>query len=170
MRKYIMVDVEADGPCPGLYSMLQLGAVVVEHGLSRQFYGELACITNDYNQSALDVIGYTREQTECLTDPVKTMLAFHTWLKSIEGNDNSVSFISDNNGFDWQFVNYYLHKFCGDNPFGWSSSNLSNVFGGMKGKIYDGGWRKYRQTKHTHNALEDAIGNAEALLVLGLIS
>ena len=36
---WIMVDVEADGPCPGLYSMVSFGAVVVEPKLERSFYG-----------------------------------------------------------------------------------------------------------------------------------
>ena len=38
---YIMVDIEADGPIPGDYSMVCFGAVVVEPGLERMFYGEL---------------------------------------------------------------------------------------------------------------------------------
>jgi len=27
-------------------------------------------------------------------------------------------FISDNDGFDWQFVNWYFWHFLGQNPFG----------------------------------------------------
>jgi hypothetical protein len=38
---WIMVDIEADGPIPGDYSMVSFGAVVVEPGLERTFYGEL---------------------------------------------------------------------------------------------------------------------------------
>jgi hypothetical protein len=37
---FIVVDVEATGPCPGLYSMTELGAVVVEEPLTRTFYRE----------------------------------------------------------------------------------------------------------------------------------
>ena len=36
---YVMVDIEADGPIPGDYSMVCLGAVVVEPTLERTFYG-----------------------------------------------------------------------------------------------------------------------------------
>lgn len=36
-----MVDVETTGPCPGLFSMVQFGAVIVEPGLKRTFKGEL---------------------------------------------------------------------------------------------------------------------------------
>jgi hypothetical protein len=38
---YIMVDVEADGPIPGDYSMVCFGAIVVEPSLDRTFYGRL---------------------------------------------------------------------------------------------------------------------------------
>ena len=38
---YIMVDVESDGPIPGDYSMICLGAIVVEPSLDRTFYGRL---------------------------------------------------------------------------------------------------------------------------------
>jgi hypothetical protein len=42
---YVMVDVESDGPIPGDYSMVSFGAVVVEPGLEKRFYGELRPIS-----------------------------------------------------------------------------------------------------------------------------
>ena len=39
---YVVVDVETDGPIPGNYSMLELGAVFVEPELKRTFHGKLA--------------------------------------------------------------------------------------------------------------------------------
>ena len=36
---YIMVDVEADGPIPGDFSMICFGAIVVEPALNRTFHG-----------------------------------------------------------------------------------------------------------------------------------
>ena len=35
---YIVVDVESDGPAPGIYSMVCFGAIVVEPTLSKTFY------------------------------------------------------------------------------------------------------------------------------------
>ena len=40
-------------------------------------------------------------------------------------------FVSDNNGFDWQFVNWYFHAFLGENPFGHSSTNLGSLYKGL---------------------------------------
>ena len=34
---YVMVDIEADGPIPGDYSMICFGAVIVEPSLSLTF-------------------------------------------------------------------------------------------------------------------------------------
>lgn len=34
---YVMVDIEADGPIPGDYSMVSFGAVIVEPSLSKAF-------------------------------------------------------------------------------------------------------------------------------------
>ena len=45
---YIMVDIEADGPIPGDYSMIALGAVLVEDNLHQQFYGLLKPISDQY--------------------------------------------------------------------------------------------------------------------------
>ena len=36
----IIVDVEADGPCPGLYSMVSFGAVILSEDLDKTFYGQ----------------------------------------------------------------------------------------------------------------------------------
>jgi hypothetical protein len=42
---YVMVDVEADGPIPGDYSMICFGAVIVAPELKRSFYGRLKPIS-----------------------------------------------------------------------------------------------------------------------------
>ncbi len=38
---YVSVDIEADGPIPGDYSMISFGAVVVEPALGRTFGARL---------------------------------------------------------------------------------------------------------------------------------
>jgi len=38
---YISVDIEADGPIPGDYSMISFGAVIVNENLDKSFYGKL---------------------------------------------------------------------------------------------------------------------------------
>lgn len=97
---YVMVDVEADGPIPGDYSMISLGAVIVAPQLDRTFYGQLKPISDKFVAEALAVSGFTREQTLAFDDPESVMTAFRDWLKvNCRGR---CMFISDNNGFDWQ--------------------------------------------------------------------
>lgn len=162
--KYIMVDVETDGPCPGIYSMVALGAVVVEPGLKRTFKRFISPVTDNYVDEALAACRLTREQTKQFNDPELVMVTFSEWLKYVSQGDQ-LRFVSDNNGFDWQFINYYFHRFVGKNPFGFSSINLNSVWKGMQ-KTTRVNIKKMRKTKHTHDPLDDAMGNAEAMLTM----
>lgn len=160
---YIMVDVESDGPIPGDYSMISFGAVMVNENLDTTFYGKLKPISNQFIPEALAVSGHTREETLAFDDPKTVMEDFANWLKKV-CKDRPV-FISDNNGFDWMFICWYFHHFTGSNPFGHSSQNLGSLY---KGIIKDAfkNFKHLRKTKHTHNPVDDAKGNAEALLII----
>src|SRR5262245_58242980 len=166
---YVMVDIESDGPIPGDYSMICFGAVIVEAALNRTFYGRLRPISQQCDPQALQVSGFTREQTQGFDDPAEVMSRFHGWL--MENANDRRMFISDNNGFDWQFINWYFHHFHGKNPFGFSSTNLGSLYKGMA-KDTSVNFKHLRKTRHTHHPVDDALGNAEALLhmkdVMGL--
>jgi hypothetical protein len=91
------------------------------------------------------------------------MESFADWLKSVAADNPR--FISDNNGYDWQFVNWYFHHFLGRNPFGWSSMNLGSLYNGLSRNVR-ASFKHLRRTKHTHDPLDDARGNAEAMLTM----
>jgi hypothetical protein len=156
-----MVDIESDGPAPGLYSMVQLGAVLVDSKLDKTFYAEFCPISDKFVPEALAVSGLTREKTLTFPGAVFGMKAFAEWIKA--HNKEHPRFISDNNGFDWQFVNYYFHDILGSNPFGHSSTNLNSLYKGMAKSMFVN-CKHLRKTKHTHHPVDDAMGNAEALL------
>ena len=162
---YFVVDVESDGPCPGLYSMVCFGVVLVDDKVEtmKSFYGQVRPISEIWKPDALAVSGFTREQ--CLQFPCAedTMKEFAEWV--VSNNKGRPIFISDNNGFDWSFINYYLHTFYGDNPFGWSSRRIGDLYCGMQKSVFER-WKHLRKTKHTHNPVDDAMGNAEALIEL----
>lgn len=158
---YVMVDIEADGPIPGDYSMISFGAVLVEPGLSRTFYGQLRPISEKFVPEALAVSGFTRDQTRQFDDPAAVMKRFEAWLR--EQCPGRAIFISDNNGFDWQFINWYFQHFLGSNPFGHSSMNLGSLYKGFVQDTFQN-FKHLRRTKHTHHPVDDARGNAEALL------
>ena len=158
---YIMVDVESDGAIPGDYSMICFGAVVVEPSLSKTFYGKLKPISEQWIPEALAVSGFTREETLQFDEPKTVMEKLSLWITN--NSKGRPFFISDNNGFDWQFINWYFYHFTGDNPFGHSSSNLGSMYKGMVKDTFTS-VKHLRDTKHTHHLLDDAMGNAEALL------
>ena len=158
---YFMVDVEADGPIPGDYSMISFGAVVVEPSLQKTFYGQIKPISEKWIPEALAVSGFSREETGEFGDPEQVMRDFATWIA--ENSTGRPMFISDNNGFDWGFINWYFHHFLGENPFGFSSSNLGSLYKGVVGDAFKN-FKHLRETKHTHHPVDDARGNAEALL------
>jgi hypothetical protein len=163
------VDVEADGPCPGLYSMVSFGAVLIADGLEHTFYsGIIRPISEDYIPDALAVSGATREQQIAGEGAVTVMHRFRLWIE--EHSDGRPILYSDNNGFDWQFINYYFHAFqmngrLAPNPFGFSSQNIGSLY---KGFVKDSrkNFKHLRKTKHTHHPVDDAKGNAEALLAM----
>lgn len=158
----IVVDVEADGPCPGLYSMVCFGAVVVEPDFKpeNRFYGKTCPISELWKPEALAISGFTREQHEEFPDPLETMRKFEIWIKRIPGRP---IFISDNPAFDWQFINYYCHSYLDANPFGFSARRIGDLWCGLR-KDARAQWKHLRKTKHTHDPVDDALGNCEALL------
>jgi len=158
---YIMVDVEADGPIPGDYSMVCFGAIVVEPALDKTFYGRLKPVSDKWVPEALAVSGFTREETLQFDEPTTVMQRFAEWIRT--ASHGQPMFISDNNGFDWQFINWYFHHFLGKSPFGHSSTNLGSLYKGVVRDMFTN-FKRLRKTKHTHNPVDDARGNAEALL------
>lgn len=163
MSKLIVVDVESDGNLLGTNSMVCFGAVVVEEGLERTFYGQTTPISEKYNPEALAISGFSREEHKKFKDPLYTMYEFYNWL--MENTNGKPILISDNNGYDASWINWYMLTYVGKNPFGWSSRRIGDLFCGFYNDMFYK-WKKHRITNHTHNPVDDAKGNAEALLYL----
>ncbi len=159
----IMVDVESDGPIPGDYSMICFGAVVVDPELDKTFYGKVKPISEKWIPEALKISGFTREETMHFNEPKVVMEEFSEWLE--QNSKGRPYFISDNNGYDWQFINWYFHHFTGNNPFGFSSTNLGSLYKGVVKNMHKN-FKHLRKTRHTHNPVDDAMGNAEAFLTI----
>jgi len=161
----IIVDVEADGPCPGLYSMVSFGAVSIKDDLKSTFYGETAPITDIWVPEALAISGVTREQHLTFSRPEPVMWDFSAWINS--NYSGRPIFVSDNPAFDWQFINYYFHKYIGFNPFGHSARRIGDFYSGLKQDWYAANnWRHLCKTKHTHHPVDDATGAAEGLVAM----
>lgn len=162
---HVVIDCESDGPVLGIHSMICFGAVIVEKGLKRSFYGQLKPISPTYVPEALAVSGFAREETEAFPAPEETLKRFVEWLR--ENIDGRPIFWSDNNQFDGSTMNWYLHTYLGENPFGWSSRRIGDFICGLELNPRFNWKRAYRwgsPYKHDHNPENDAKGNAWALL------
>jgi len=156
-----VVDVESDGGLLGLNSMVCFGVVKLTEELDTTFYGKTKPISDSYEPQALAVSGFSREEHEGFDEPQIVMADFADWLR--ENSKGRPILISDNNGYDASWINWYFLTYYGKNPFGWSSRRIGDLYCGMKMDTW-AGWKKLRVTKHTHNPVDDAMGNAEALL------
>lgn len=158
---WIVVDVESDGPLPGKHSIVCFGAVLVDDALDKTFYGQTEPISEHYEPEALAISGFSREEHEDFDDPQEVFEKFELWLKNT--SKGRPVLISDNNGYDAAWINYYFHGFCGKNPFGWTSRRIGDMYCGMKKDAF-ASWKHLRKTKHDHHPVNDAKGNAEAIL------
>jgi ribonuclease T len=157
---YFSVDIEADGPIPGAYSMLSLGAVKIGQPPAN-FYLEFRPISGSYVPAALEVSGLDRHKLALDgVAPQEGMQRFVDWIEEFGGRPVFVSFSS----WDWGFVYYYLMRFLGRSPFGHSSLDIKSYYMGRyrtRWKETTGRYLLRGARELTHNALEDAQKQGE---------
>lgn len=169
---YISVDVETSGPVPGVYSLLSIGACLVDEP-ERSIYLELKPDSETHDPEAVAVTGLdiSRLDIEGMV-PSEAMLLFEQWLKSSIRSEQKLIFVGLNAPFDWSFINYYFHKYLGANPFGFTAIDMKAYFMGSLGCS----WKETKSSQMadklnphsapTHNALEDARFQAELFALM----
>ncbi len=164
---FISVDIEADGPIPGDYSMSSFGACVVGDGAT--FYRELKPITDRFDPEAAVVAGLDRAKLIAEgAEPSAAMRDFNDWIREVSRKKGRPVFVGFNATFDWMFVHWYFIHFVGKNPFGIAGLDIKAYYMGALGKEH---WsdtakrnmdpRFLSNRPHTHNALDDAREQAE---------
>ncbi|WP_458246323.1 exonuclease [Streptomyces sp. MAI_2237] len=124
------VDIEADGPIPGPYSMLSLGAAVAgtqdADGFTaadpeeRTFYRELRPISEEFVPEALAVSGLDRERLRTEgAEPAVALAEFGDWVREVCAGAQPVM-CGYPAPYDWTFLYWYLIRFTGASPFGHS--------------------------------------------------
>lgn len=171
-----IVDVEADGPNIWQHSMIWFGAVVLTESLTETFEGKVRPLTDAFVPEALAVSGLTREETLRFPSAEVEMQRFKRWVLASTRPGTAPQAWSDNNSFDLARLNYYLDRFADGTPFGHSSRNLNDRHKGMvegatcAGRLLPSSikrsFKSLRKTVHDHNPVNDALGNAEAMLAL----
>ena len=163
---YISVDVETAGPNPSEYSMVSIGACLVDDPDSG-FYVELRPDREAFVPSSLDVGGLTMQYlAEEGVDPHTAMEQFADWIISVLPDTHVPVFVGFNAPFDWMFVNDYFLRYLGKNPFGHSALDIKAYYMGMTGSTWGRTSLRYLSpqylggSKLSHNALGDARDQA----------
>jgi hypothetical protein len=165
---YVAVDVEADGPIPGPYSMLSLGMAVAGRP-ELTFYTELRPISEEFVPEALAVSGLDRDRLLAQAPPApEAMAAAAAWVDGLRATGRPV-FLAAPAVWDGMFLHWYFVRFTGSSPFGATGSgvDLRSYWMGRTA----GEWTRSRKTDilraigltlpHTHHAGEDAAELAQ---------
>lgn len=176
---YFSADVETDGPIPGPYSMLSFALVyagsfdgerfVRPTNYKEKFYVELKPISDEFEIEALAVNGLDRDRLiRQGTDPAEAMGQAGEWVRKVAGSAQPV-LVAYPLSFDWTWLYWYFLRFNkGGSPFDYSKCfDIKTAFA-VKAHvgIADAGRNRvddFLQSHHphTHNAIDDAIGQAE---------
>ena len=176
---YFSADVETDGPIPGPFSILSFALVyagsfdgerfVRPTDYRRTLYKELKPISESWEADALRVNGLDRGRL-CIEgeSPETAMTTTCQWVKGIAGAARPV-FVAYPVSFDWTWLYWYFIRFSAfGSPFDYSRCfDIKTAFA-VKASIpiSEAGRSKINSSlrsnrTHTHNALDDAIEQAE---------
>jgi len=176
---YFSADVETDGPIPGPFSMLSLALVYAGRYDGRRFerpqnydrtlYLELRPISEEFQAEALRVNKLDRDRL--LTegrDPASAMTDASAWVRSIAGGDRPI-LVAYPLSFDWSWLYWYFVRFSRQgSPFSHSGCFDMKTAFAVKGRLpvsasgRSGLFPSLQSSRpHTHNALDDAIEQAE---------
>lgn len=164
---YVSTDVEADGPIPGIYSMLSFGsaAYLADKTLMGTFTTNLETLpgavahpkTMEWWQGKPDAWKACREN---LQNPEKAMTDYLVWLKSLPGLPVFVGYPA---AYDFMFVYWYLMRFVGESPFSHSALDIKTLAMALLKTDYRKATKKnmpkswFDPLPHSHRALDDAI-------------
>lgn len=176
---YFSADVETDGPIPGPFSMLSFGLVLAgsfdgrsfsrPDDYKQNFYRELRPISNEFEIEALRVNGLDRKRLlREGNSPSEVMSEAARWINAIAGSGRPV-LVAYPVSFDWTFLYWYFVRFSDTgSPFDHSRCfDIKTAFA-VKAHVPVASAGRSQLTPdlrsdyiHTHNALDDAIEQAQ---------
>ncbi len=176
---YISVDVETDGPIPGPFSMLSLGAAAfvppsIEPIATFSVNFELL---DGATQDPATMKWWLEEQPEawaaCRENVEKPRVAvgrFVSWIEGLPGIDKKAGavtnavFVGYPAGFDFTFTYWYLRRFSDGSPFSFSALDIKTFAMAVLDLPYRQATKRNmprewfpKNRPHTHVAVDDAI-------------
>ncbi len=130
---YVSVDIESSGPYPERYSLLSIGACLVDDP-NEGFYIELKPAKSQVVESALRVSQLSIETlTKQGVAPALAMQQLTDWLRRVVQPGQRPIMVGFNAPYDWSFMNHYYLEYLGENPFGHSAIDIKAFYMGMTG-------------------------------------
>lgn len=176
---YISVDVETDGPIPGEYSMLSLGAAAFSKGNTSPIilFGVNLETLPDAKQNP-DTMKWWKTQPGAweacrknLRSPAEAMSRFVEWVDYVADREQAKPvLIAYPSGFDFLFVYWYLIKFTGKSPFSFSAVDIKTYAMALMKQGYRESTKKhmpkhwFSEAPHTHCAVDDAIEQGQLFM------
>jgi hypothetical protein len=179
---YLVTDIEADGPDPGLHSMLSFGCVAID--AQGTVLGEYAAVLRPVpglTQDAGTRAWWASEPeawAQATRDPIDPAEAMRGWADWIAGLPGRPVFVGNASTFDGGWMDWYCGRFLGrrlfDRPrepgltFG-GGLDLPSLVMGRQGwdfarcgrAFWPAAW--FGGQPHNHCALDDARGYARML-------
>lgn len=171
---YVSVDIEADGPIPGPYSMLSLGAVA--YRADGEALGEFSANLETLPGAGVHPAtakwweGFPEAWQACREDtrpPAAVMEEFAGWLEALPGMPIFVAWPAT---WDFMWVYWYLIQFTGRRPFSEHGIDMRSYAMGMRRKDFRHAGKNYlprrwfTERAHTHVALDDAHEQGELFM------
>ena len=137
---WFCIDIEANGPVPGLYDMVSLGATVVfsdaDHGLQlgEDFYIELQPVAPRFDARAAAIHGL--DQAHLAAHGLSRIDAAHRlaqWVEQQTRPGTEAVFVGHNAPFDWSHVAYLYAEIEQANPFGYKALDTKALSAGVLG-------------------------------------
>lgn len=154
----VFVDVEARGTSPVNGTMTEFGAVVYDPNgkyHKRHFHGILYEGTPDPDNPAIPIIGNRVNSSR------RVATLFTEWLNEV--SPGQVTLVSDNPAYDFMWIAGFFDEVHMPNPFGHSGRRIADFWAGVQLKWGETqSWKRFRETPHTHNPVDDSMGNVEA--------
>jgi hypothetical protein len=166
-QHHFVIDTEADGPAPPVFSMIEFGIVkITDAGPMPSFGRPIAPQTDQFLPEALKSIGVTREESIARGKPPKEALQeLEAWLEEVAPGRRDLW--SDNPAFDCMWINSYSIQHLGKRLFGHSARRIGDLYCGLTRDLNaNRKWKRLRKTRHDHTAVNDALSNAEAMIAM----
>jgi len=166
---YLSLDIESDGPIPGLYSMRELGAVAFDYtGRVLDKFSVCLLPLKEAHENPETIVFWQKFPVvwkriqDSSIKPIEAIAQFDQWLRKVQ-MQGKITCICWPASFDFPYVAYYLWRFTGECILGHSCLDIKTMLCDLIGEYHKFlGKRKLPdscrvEVKHTHCALDDAL-------------